>query len=114
MQWLTVEETAERLDWDAAALRRLLTHTRGAVLPGAVREGDGTWQVPESALRRITGAGLFLFSLTTLAELLDCDYEHLRKLTKAGKLKAIKIPNIGVRVPWSEYQRLVNQGKEAA
>jgi hypothetical protein len=114
MQWLTVEETAERLDWDAAALRRLLTHTRGSVLPGAVQEGDGSWQVPESALRRITGAGLFLFSLTTLAELLDCDYEHLRKLTKAGKLKAVKIPNIGVRVPWSEYQHLVNQGKETA
>jgi hypothetical protein len=114
MQWLTSVETAERIDWDAAALHRLLTQTRGAVLPGAVREDDGTWMVPESALRRITGAGLFLFSLTTLAELLDCDYEHLRKLTKAGKLKAIKIPNVGLRVPWAEYQRLIEQGREAA
>jgi hypothetical protein len=114
MQWLTIEETAERLDWDAVALRRLLSHTRGAVLPGAVQEGDGTWQVPESAVRRITGAGLFLFSVGTLAELLDCTAESIRRLIRAGKVKAVQIDGIGQRVPWSEYQRLVNKGKEAA
>jgi hypothetical protein len=79
------------------------------VLPGAIQDDDGAWSVPESALRRITGAGLFLFSIPTLSSLLDCSEYHLRELIKAGKLKAIKIPDVGQRVPWSEYQRLIGR-----
>lgn len=109
MRWMTVEETAIALDWDEAALGRLLAATSGAVLPGAVREDDGTWRVPESAVRRITGAGLFLFSIPTLAELLDCDAGHLRRLARDGKLKTVEVPHVGKRVPWVEYQRLVGR-----
>ncbi len=109
MRWLGLEEVAEALEWDAAALRRLLVATRGEAMPGAVQEDDGTWSVPESALRRLTGAGLFLFSFPRLAELLDCDATHLRRLAKAGKLRTVQIPNVGARVPWSEYQRLTGR-----
>jgi hypothetical protein len=109
MRWLGLEEVAEALEWDAAALRRLLALTKGQAMPGAVQEHDGTWTVPESALRRLTGAGLFLFSFPRLAELLDCDAPHLRRLAKAGKLKTVQIPNVGARVPWSEYQRLTGR-----
>jgi hypothetical protein len=109
MRWLGLEEVAEALEWDAAALRRLLVATRGEAMPGAVQEDDGTWTVPESALRRLTGAGLFLFSFSRLAELLDCDATHLRRLAKAGKLRTVQIPNVGARVPWSEYQRLTGR-----
>jgi hypothetical protein len=109
MRWMGLEEVAEALEWDAAALRRLLVATRGEAMPGAVQEEDGTWSVPESALRRLTGAGLFLFSFSRLAELLDCDATHLRRLAKAGKLKTVQIPNVGARVPWSEYQRLTGR-----
>ena len=111
MQHLSVAEAAVALDWDADALRRLLTHTGGLVLPGSSQKGDGTWSVPESALRRITGAGLLLFSIPTLANLLDADAGHLRRLARSGKLKVIKIQDIGQRVPWAEYQRLL--AKEA-
>jgi len=114
MQWFSAAEAADRLDWDALALHRLLTHTRGAVLPGAVQEGDGTWTVPESALRRITGAGLFLFSVGTLAELLDCTAESIRRLIRSGKIRVVQIEGVGQRVPWSEYQRLIEQGRAAA
>lgn len=109
MRWLGLEEVAEALEWDAAALRRLLVATRGEAMPGAVQEDDGTWTIPESALRRLTGAGLFLFSFPRLAELLDCDATHLRRLAKAGKLRTVQIPNVGARVPWSEYQRLTGR-----
>jgi hypothetical protein len=112
MRWLSVAEVAEAIEWDAAALRRLLKATGGAVLPGAVLENDGAWMVPESAVRRITGAGLFLFSIPRLAELLDCDAEHLRWLARSGKLKVIRIPNVGQRVPWSEYQRLLGRAAQ--
>jgi len=109
MRWMGLDEVAEALEWDEAALRRLLAATKGAVMPGAVQDGDGTWCVPEAALRRLTGAGLFLFSFSRLAELLDCDVTHLRRLSKAGKLKVVQIPNVGQRVPWSEYQRLTGR-----
>ena len=109
MRWLGLDEVAEALEWDAAALRRLLVATRGEAMPGAVQEDDGTWTVPESALRRLTGAGLFLFSFSRLAQLLDCDATHLRRLAKAGKLRTVHIPNVGQRVPWSEYQRLTGR-----
>jgi excisionase family DNA binding protein len=110
MQWLSVAESAERLDWDESALRRLLVATGGSVLPGSIQEGDGGWSVPESALRRITGAGLFLFSVTTLSELLDCHPETLREMIRGGRLRAVRIDGIGQRVPWSEYQRLLGRG----
>jgi hypothetical protein len=113
MRWLALSEAAEAMDWDADALHRLLTATSGACLPGSIREAEG-WQVPESAIRRITGAGLFLFSVPRLAELLDCDAGHLRRLIRAGKIKAVKIPDVGQRVPWAEYQRLLGKGKGAA
>lgn len=109
MRWLGLEEVAEALEWDEAALRRLLVATKGEALPGAVQEDDGTWTVPESALRRLTGAGLFLFSIPRLSELLDCDPETLRRLARSGKLKTVQIPNVGARVPWSEYQRLTGR-----
>lgn len=109
MRWLGLDEVAEALEWDAAALRRLLVATRGEAMPGAVQEDDGTWTIPESALRRLTGAGLFLFSISRLSELLDCDPETLRRLVRAGKLKTVQIPNVGQRVPWSEYQRLTGR-----
>ena len=109
MRWLGLDEVAEALEWDAAALRRLLVATRGEAMPGALQEADGTWSVPESALRRLTGAGLFLFSFSRLAQLLDCDATHLRRLAKAGKLRTVHIPNVGQRVPWSEYQRLTGR-----
>lgn len=109
MTWLTVSEAALRLDWDAVSLERLLDATRGSVLPGAIQEGESGWAVPEAALRRITGAGLFLFSIPTLAGLLDCDARHLRRLAKAGKLEVVKIPDVGQRVPWREYQRLTGR-----
>lgn len=109
LRWYGVEEAAELLEWDAGALRRLLTATGGSVLPGAVQEDDGAWSVPESALRRITGAGLFLFSVPRLAELLDCDAGHLRRLIRAGQVQAVQIAGIGQRVPWSEYQRLTRR-----
>jgi hypothetical protein len=109
MRWLSVEEVAESLDWDARALGRLMRATRGSVLPGAFQDDDGAWSVPESALRRITGAGLFLFSIPTLAGLLDCSEDHLRELVRTGKLNAVKIPDVGQRVPWAEYQRLTGR-----
>lgn len=112
MRWLRLDEVADALEWDAEALRRLLVATRGGVMPGALLEDSGTWTVPECALRRITGAGLFLFSIPRLAELLDCNAEHLRRLKRAGKLKVITIPDIGQRVPWSEYQRLLGRSKQ--
>jgi hypothetical protein len=111
MQWLSVAETAESLDWDEAALRRLLVATGGAVLPGAVQEDDGGWAVPESALRRITGAGLFLFSVGTLADLLDCTAESIRRLIRAGRIKTVTIEGVGQRVPWCEYQRLTGRDR---
>lgn len=109
MRWLSVHEVAEMLEWDPAALHRLLTATKGTVLPGAIREEDHSWSVPESAVRRITGAGLFLFSIPRLAELLDCDAENLRRQMRAGRLRVIRVPNVGIRVPWSEYQRLLGR-----
>jgi hypothetical protein len=109
MRWLGLDEVAEALEWDEAALRRLLVATKGEAMPGAVQEADGAWSIPESALRRLTGAGLFLFSFSRLAELLDCDPETLRRLARSGKLKTVQIPNVGARVPWSEYQRLTGR-----
>lgn len=111
MQWFSVAQAAEKLDWDEAALARLLRATRGAVLPGAAQEADGSWAVPESAVRRITGAGLFLFSIPRLAELLDCDAGHLRRMRREGKLQAVEIPGVGLRVPWSEYQRMTGRAE---
>jgi excisionase family DNA binding protein len=109
LRWLSALEAAEALDWDPAALERLLASRAGAELfPGAVREPEG-WTVPESALRRVTGAGLFLFSVPRLAELLDCDAGTLRRMIRAGKLRAVRLPGIGQRVPWSEYQRLTGR-----
>jgi hypothetical protein len=111
MRWLTLSETAEALDWDADALARLLSHTKGSVLPGALQEDDGSWSVPESAVRRITGAGLRLFSVPTLADLIDGDAGNLRRLIRAKKLAVVVIKNVGQRVPWSEYQRLLGRAK---
>jgi hypothetical protein len=108
MRWLSLPEAAHALDWQPEALARLLTATRGEMLPGAIQEPEG-WTIPESALRRITGAGLFLFSFGRLAELIDCDAETLRRLARAGKLQTVTIPNVGQRVPWSEYQRLTGR-----
>lgn len=108
MAWLSVAEAADRLDWDAGELERLLRHSEGRLLPGAECEG-GVWSVPESALRRITGAGLMMFSIPTLAALLDADAETLRRMVRAGRLQVVRIEGVGQRVPWSEYQRLARR-----
>lgn len=109
MRWLSLAEAAERLDWQPEALQRLLEHTSGELLPGAEQDEQGAWAVPESALRRITGAGLFLFSIPTLARVLDASAETLRQMARDGRLKTVKIDGIGQRVPWSEYQRLTGR-----
>lgn len=109
LRWLSVEEVAEALEWDTDALHRLLTVTRGDVMPGAIKDDSGAWSVPESALRKLTGAGLLLFSIPRLAELLDCNAETLRRMAKSGTLEVRHIPGIGQRVPWSEYQRLTRR-----
>jgi hypothetical protein len=111
VRWLSVDETADHLDWEPGALRRILSATRGQILPGAMQDDDGTWSVPETALRRLTGAGLFLFSIRTLSELLDCEAETLRRLARAGKLRVVEVPGVGKRVPWAEYQRLIGRDK---
>lgn len=109
LRWLSVDEVAEALEWDINALHRLLTATKGDVMPGAIQDDSGAWSVPESALRRLTGAGLFLFSIPRLAELLDCNAETLRRMAKAGRLQVRNIEGVGLRVPWSEYQRLTRR-----
>jgi hypothetical protein len=104
----SLDDAAQRIDWDASALRKLLAHTDGAILPGATLE-QGVWSIPEAALRRVTGSGLLLFSIPTLAQLMDCDAGHLRRMARTGKLQVIEVPGIGKRVPWSEYQRLTGR-----
>jgi hypothetical protein len=107
MRWMDVEEAAAALDWDAGALERVLRTTKGRVLPGAIQDKDGAWNVPESAIRRITGAGLMLFSIPTLAELLDCQADTLREHVRSGKIAVVNVPGVGRRVRWAEYQRLI-------
>ncbi len=53
-KWLTLDEAAEFLRFEPQELRRMLDRVPDA-LPGATREDDGSWSVPEKALRAVFG-----------------------------------------------------------
>lgn len=106
-----IDEVAQLLDVDPDVVRRALELEPGSYFPGAFINGDGSWVIPATDMRRLFGGREEpLFGLSRLAELLDLSYDHVRKEAKAGRIRTEMVLGV-IRVPASEYWRL--RGKRA-
>jgi transposase len=99
------QEVADKLDVSRATVQRWCSPPC-SFFPGAQKGAEG-WLIPETQLRSFLARRLEPhFSLRTLAGYLDASYDHIWRLYKAGKIKAVSF--LGeIRVPESEALKLV-------
>lgn len=106
-RWMTIDEVAEALAWDAAALARALDRCPG-LLEGALK-GESGWEVPERALRELlrakTGALPAMCSVAEAAAFIGRSDKWVYKLMSVrGPDGAALLPS---RVILGEYRLLV-------